>query len=538
MSSQVPAEQPLGLLRDIDPPLPSMDILSGYGAKILDPLQAVTLPGQAVRNTAYVADRLLIPASVPDATWGLLQRAAAEQGYRLELDEADADRPLGVRRTRIVPAGDRPTVPPDAWTILQWARSLAAPDELTGVGLDHLLFASVGVIGVPYHSSRQPQQAAATPQPEAQPPAAPGDAASPPPAPAPTPPARDDAAFASYVRQGSGGRQPVIWSGPAPHRRSDDSLPGRRPVVAILDNGCGRHPWLDYTVRANLSLDGRPIGLTLAGFDPEISGDLIGPLDDYSDAVAGHGTFMAGLVRIACPDADILAIRVVNPDGVVVESDLIAALGDLAELVRRNSEGEPGGRPIDVLVLSMGYYHETPDAAADPALAWVLDELGRLGVIVVAAAGNDATTRPMYPAAFAPWATGDRTAYPDRVPLVSVGALNPDATDAWFSNGGPWVSAWAAGASVVSTMPDTFHGGLTPVSTSDNFGRRRSTIDPDDYRCGFAVWSGTSFAAPTVAGRLADELLRGDDGGLQADDVPAAVERARRVLDQCLGLAG
>lgn len=536
MTVQPPAEQPQGVLRDVDPPLPTMDILGGYGAKILDPLQALTFPGQVLRNTAYVANRLLVPVSAPEATWDLLHSAAAEQGYRLEVEDAGADRRWGVRRARVAPADNRPALPPDAWAILQWAQTVAGPDALTGVGLDHLLFASVGVIGVPYHSSRQPRQAAPQQATEAPAPAAPDAEADPPAVSAPAP-VRDDAALASYVRQGSGGRQPVIWSGPAPYRRPDDSLPGRRPVVAILDNGCGRHPWLDYTVKVNLTLDRRPIGLTLAGFDPEVTGDLVGPLDDSSDAVAGHGTFMAGLVRIACPDADILAIRVVNPDGVVVESDLIAALGDLVELVRRHAEGEPGGRPIDVLVLSMGYYHEAPIPDADPALAWVLDELGRLGVIVVAAAGNDATTRPMYPAAFAPWATGVRTSYPDRVPLVSVGALNPDDTDAWFSNAGPWVSAWAAGASVVSTMPDTFHGGLTPVSTSVAFGRRRSTIDPDDYRSGFAVWSGTSFAAPTVAGRLAEELLR-DNDSLLATDPPAVVGRARRVLDRCLGLGG
>lgn len=537
MTLHPPSEQPQGGLRDVDPPLPSMDILGPYGARVLDPLHAVRLPGQLIRNTAYIADRLLIPMSAPPAVWDLLRRAAEEQGYDLHVIDDEAERtrsPGGVRRARVVPPRDRPTAPPDAWTILQWARSEAGFDALTGVGLDHLMFATVGVIGVPYHSSRQPKQAEppppATGLPPAAAPAAPAPAA-PASAPAPSTPVREDAAIASYVRQGSGGRQPVIWSGPPPYRRPDESLPGRRPVVAILDNGCGRHPWLDHTVQVDPTLDGRAIGVASPNFDPEVSGDLVGPLDDSSDAVAGHGTFMAGLARIACPDADILAIRVVNPDGVVVESELISALGDLLELVRRHADGAPGGRPVDVIVLSMGYYHETPEPELDPALAWVLDELGRLGVIVVAAAGNDATTRPMYPAAFAPWADGQRTEYPDRVPLVSVGALNPDDTDAWFSNAGPWVVAWAPGAAVVSTMPETFHGGLSPVSTSTAFGRRRSTIDPDDYRSGFAVWSGTSFAAPTVAGRLAQELM--DESDLSDGSAPAAVQRGRAALEAC-----
>ena len=51
----------------------------------------------------------------------------------------------------------------------------------------------------------------------------------------------------------------------------------------------------------------------------------------------------------------------------------------------------------------------------------------------------------------------------------------------------------------MSTMPTTFQGGLQPVAAH----RARSAgpasrIDPDDFRGGFAVWSGTSFAAPLV----------------------------------------
>ena len=43
--------------------------------------------------------------------------------------------------------------------------------------------------------------------------------------------------------------------------------------------------------------------------------------------------------------------------------------------------------------------------------------------------------------------------------------------------------------------------------------RQRSAIDPDDFRGGFAVWSGTSFSAPLFAGKVAEALHR--------DGVPA-----------------
>jgi subtilisin family serine protease len=99
-------------------------------------------------------------------------------------------------------------------------------------------------------------------------------------------------------------------------------------------------------------------------------------------------------------------------------------------------------------------------------------------------------------------------------PLVSVGALNPNRTSvALFSNTAPWVDLYARGSSVVSTFPP-FNGGAQSVTRRDAYDRQRDCIDPDDFTGGFAVWSGTSFAAPLVAGAIAALLdtLAGDMG--------------------------
>jgi len=523
--------------RDYDPPLPSSDFLGRYGARVLDPHQSLQLVGQPpLRNTAYVADRLLIPADPGPEMREAIERAAYELGYALVRDEGDVAPWSRTNVTRIVPAGDRPVQPPDAWSVLQWARSIAGNDQvLAGVGLDHLLFASVGIIGVPYRSRRRTD---ASPPPVAAPPAASPPDARPPEVPDRTEPVREETLIEEYGRRGTGGRQAVAWLGPRPSRHSDESLNTRRPVVAILDNGCGNHPWLQDVVLTTTMIDGRDIAPSDAVGGP-LEGD---PFDDVTDAVAGHGTFMAGLVLMACPDVEIMSIRVVNPDGVVVESKLMAALADLLELVRRDREGAPGGQAIDVLVLSMGYYPELNDTSYDSALASCLNEFGRLGVIVVTAAGNDGTSRPMYPAALAPHPGGPAVTS-DRVPLVSVGASNPDGSAALFSNVGPWVTVWRTGAAVVSTMPQTFRGGSQAVFSTSHDGLQRSAIDPDNYQSGFAVWSGTSFAAPSFAGMLAQALLDGSGFGdnafgLDQRDAAGAVMRGQTAVAQFTTLAG
>jgi subtilisin family serine protease len=299
-----------------------------------------------------------------------------------------------------------------------------------------------------------------------------------------------------------------MYVGPPPVRHA--TVKGRRPVVATLDTGCGVHPWLSGVVRTDVTLGTDPIGYVDPATDPERWPDQVGALDGGIDALSGHGTFIAGLVHQACPDADIVAFRIVGSEGPIVESDLVKALKDVKEVARRHRDGESGGHPIDVLSLSLGYYHETPeDEQFDPTMSGILAELGTCGVTVVCSAGNDATDRPCFPAAWCPWPDPTQTIVPVEpgvVPIVAVGALNPNGTDALFSNVGPWVRAWAFGASVMSTLPP-FQGGLQPAARTERDQRVRESIDPDDYTGRFALWSGTSFAAPLFAGRLAAQML-------------------------------
>ena len=57
----------------------------------------------------------------------------------------------------------------------------------------------------------------------------------------------------------------------------------------------------------------------------------------------------------------------------------------------------------------------------------------------------------------------DHVARSERVPIVSVGAMNPDRTVALFSNAGEWVACHRPGAALVSTFPTTFNGSEQPT---------------------------------------------------------------------------
>jgi subtilisin family serine protease len=109
--------------------------------------------------------------------------------------------------------------------------------------------------------------------------------------------------------------------------------------------------------------------------------------------------------------------------------------------------------------------------------------------------------------------------------VISVGALNPDGTVALFSNAGDWVLSTETGAGVVSTFPKFDAAGHAAYAFEDA-GSVRSTIDPDNFASGFGIWSGTSFAAPVLAGKIAQSLADGSCGSTEALDPKSMLDRA------------
>ena len=502
-----------------EPPLPSDDTLGRHGARILSPTKAPRLD-QPPQTTSYVVDRLILPGNKKARKKARRAIKKASRGIRLkkidchlfELKDGsghvvDPGQRLGAGY-QLVPSGQG-VVLADAWPVLEAARAGRKTNAaVRGASLDHLMFGpSVGGTA-PYTSAHSTGGTA----------------------PYTSAHSTGGLALASYGQVGSGGRQVVNWVGPDP-RRDPHMSPDRRPRVAFFDTGCGEHPWLKDGVERFT------VGNESDKDDPEKYADQDSPLLGELDSHSGHGTFLAGIIRQYCPDADLMSIRVMKSDGVVKEWETLHALQAVAGAMQRWIDGKPGIR-VDIVVLSLGYYLETPiDPYYTSLLRTVLQQFGRLGVAVVVASGNDATTREFYPAAFSPRQDEVDGTFKTPVPVIAVGSLNPDeASIALFNNHGPWIRAWEPGVSLVSTVPK-MQGSLQPqVRLSETLPGEpftRSSIDDDNFASGFALWSGTSFSAPLLAAKIAVALIGGEP---PVRNAKAARKRGWGAVQQVTGI--
>jgi subtilisin family serine protease len=276
----------------------------------------------------------------------------------------------------------------------------------------------------------------------------------------------------------------------------------------VLDTGLPRDP-ADGPDAAN-ETDFRPAALVTAipritanAADPDVPDAEIdgNPPDDYLDPVAGHGTFIAGIIETLAPGCMIKVERVVLPLGNAIEATIARKILEIANAVTSS----------DPTIVTMSFGGQTLDDAG--LLRSRIAEAQADGVVFVASAGNDGVCTPQYPAAF------------DGV--ISVGALDGEGAAPW-TNYGDWVDACAPGTDLVSWFFDGFEGEFPTINSHD----------PDNFS-GWAVWSGTSFAVPVVAARIATEFSNGvDDSGAPitlAEAVHRIVEAPYQTSIPCLG---
>lgn len=219
---------------------------------------------------------------------------------------------------------------------------------------------------------------------------------------------------------------------------------GAGVIVAIVDTGVDfAHP--------DLAPHQAPGGRDFVDgdFDPaDAAVGLDSDGDSVPDEAAGHGTHVAGLVHAVAPAAQLLAVRVLDSEGVGTSVGVARGIRWAA------------AQGADVINLSLGMYHD----------AWVIKEavhdvVDDHGVVVVAAAGNAGRD--------------DRRHFPSRLSrVIGVAATDADDMKAPFSNYGSRVSLSAPGVGLVSTWLEQ----------------------------GYASWSGTSMATPLVSGAAALRL--------------------------------
>jgi len=278
--------------------------------------------------------------------------------------------------------------------------------------------------------------------------------------------------LANPVGKGEGGPEPFVprqgWhlgdrgpeaacAGPVlypPQRRSDGAI-----RVGIVDTG----------ITSQVRTDGWLQGVARTGDNVDPLDALPAGGDGFLDMGAGHGTFVAGIVEQVAPMADIHVHRALDSDGVGSELQLACAM------VHAVREGR------QILNLSLGY--RTADGLPPVALSAALDEIGAMErergeeVLMIAAAGNDGDSEPYWPAAFRR--------------VVSVAALTADLAPAPWATHGFWVTCSTVGQGICSTYVE---------------GEESYDTDPDPDVFGpdsWALWSGSSFAAPQITGAVA-----------------------------------
>jgi len=186
----------------------------------------------------------------------------------------------------------------------------------------------------------------------------------------------------------------------------------------------------------------------------------------------GHGTHIAGIIAAAtnnglgiagiAPNARLLNVKVADDNGIVWSSSV--------------TQGIVWAVDHGANVINMGFFVPATSAALEQAIEYAWSN----GTVLVAAAGNDIKSVPIYPAY-----------YPE---VIAVGATDVSGHLWSKSNYGEWVDTYAPGVDIYSTFP------------GNNYGYQSGTSVASAYVSGVAALAFASVTDTNGNGLVNDEV--------------------------------
>jgi len=233
---------------------------------------------------------------------------------------------------------------------------------------------------------------------------------------------------------------------------------GSGVLVAVLDTGIDQdHEDLAGKVIIEINLSGSPT----------------------SDDVYGHGTHVAGIIAAysnnglgiagLAPESWLMNIKVAGDGGLCQAS--ILAMGIIWAV-------DNGANVINISIEL-----REPSAELEEAINYAWDS----GAVIIAAAGNEGTSSPVYPAYYEN--------------CIAVAATTEDDTLAPLSNYGDWVDVAAPGFNIYSTLPD------------DDYGYKSGTSFACAHVSGLAALLFNMVSDTNGNGRLNDEVREALENG-------------------------
>jgi serine protease AprX len=249
------------------------------------------------------------------------------------------------------------------------------------------------------------------------------------------------------------------------------------PTIAIVDSGIQARPDFGGRLLASVNLS----SLTGAAGDER-----------------GHGTFVAGIAAGAArgyagavPQANLVSIKVMNSQGVARTSDVVAA----CQWILANKT------TYNIRIANFSLHSANQASFLNDPLDKAVERLWFNGIVVIAASGNYATEGKASGVLFAP---GNDPF------VITVGAVDLDGSGSSQQHlNAPWSSYGHTldGFSKPDIgAPGRYMVGPVPPSSTLATNRADVIVAP-----GYIQLSGTSFAAPVVAGAAAQILDRHPD---------------------------